>query len=155
MASTLTKPESSSPAIRGYADPFSSFRAEMDDLISRFWGGDGKTRDSQSLMAAVDVSETENAFEIRMDVPGMAAKDFDIQVQGNIVTLSGKRQEEKEEKGKTFHRIERHSGSFSRTVTLPCDVNEDEVAAQYSDGVLSLTLPKSEKSRVKKIAVKS
>ena len=65
-----------------------------------------------------------------------------------------KRSEEKEEKGKTIHRIERRSGSFSRTVTLPCEVTAKEVAAEYTNGVLSVVLPKCEKSRPNKITVK-
>ena len=62
--------------------------------------------------------------------------------------------EEKEEKGKTFHRIERSSGSFSRTVTLPCDVNDKEVAAEYTDGVLSVILPESENAKLRKVVIK-
>lgn len=68
---------------------------------------------------ALDVAEKDNCFELHMDIPGMETKDIDIQVQGNTVTVTGSRKEEKEEKGKTFYRIERLSGSFSRTVTLP------------------------------------
>jgi HSP20 family protein len=100
------------------------------------------------------LSESDNAFEIRVDIPGMEAKDIDVQVHGNTVTLSGQRKEEKEEKGKTFHRIERRSGSFSRTLTLPCAVNEDEVAADYTQGVLNVKLPKCEEAQSKRIAVK-
>jgi HSP20 family protein len=84
----------------------------------------------------------------------MDAKDINVQVHGNAVTISGERKEEKEEKGKTFHRMERRSGSFARTLTLPCEVNEDEVAAEYVQGVLMLTLPKCETAKVKKVAVK-
>ena len=160
MSTTASKPvpaqtSSAAPSIRTmWRDPFSIFRNEMNELISRMWNGQDEAPIGQALSVALDVSETDNAFDVRMDIPGMQAKDFDIQVQGNNVTLSGQRQEEKEEKGKTYHRIERRSGSFSRTITLPCEVNEDEVAAQYTNGVLSVTLPKSEKSRVKKINVK-
>jgi HSP20 family protein len=84
----------------------------------------------------------------------MAAKDFDIEVNGNIVTVRGERKEEKEEKGKTFHRVERRYGSFSRSMTLPCNVNEDEVAAEYASGVLTVTLPKREDTAPKKVSVK-
>ncbi|MCA9134063.1 MAG: Hsp20/alpha crystallin family protein [Planctomycetales bacterium] len=156
MASTITeRSKAAAPAVRTSRDPFSAMREDMNDLISRMWHGYEGLPGMQQMVPALDVSETDNAFEVRMDSPGMATKDFDIQVHGNCVTLSGRRQEEKEEKGKTYHRMERRSGSFSRTLTLPCDINEDEVAAQYLNGVLSVTLPKSEKSKPKKISVKA
>ena len=87
------------------------------------------------MVPALDLSETDTAIEVRMDLPGITAKDIDIQVSGNVLTVSGQRKEEKEEKGKTFHRVERRYGSFSRSVTLPCAVEESEVAAEYHDGV--------------------
>ena len=90
-----------------------------------------------------------------MDIPGMEAKDIDIQVNGHLLTISGERKEEKEEKGKTYHRIERRSGSFSRSVTLPCPVKEEAVDAQYKNGILMVKLPKAEEAKSKKIAVKS
>jgi len=127
----------------------------MDDLISRFWDGDQETGWLAGTFApSVDLVESENAFEITMDIPGLEAKDIDVQVHGSTVTLSGQRKEEKEEKGKTYHRIERRRGSFSRTVSLPCHVNEDEVAAEYSKGVLIVKLPKCEEEVAKKVAVK-
>ena len=156
MASTIAaKSRSAAPSTPVTRDPFTMMRDEMNELISRMWSGQENASNGLTLKPAMDISEDENAYEIRVDVPGMNAKDFDIQVQGNSVTVSGKRTEEKEEKDKTFHRVERRCGSFSRSVTLPCDVNEDEVAAHYENGVLMLSLPKSEKSRVKKISVKS
>lgn len=74
-----------------------------------------------------------------MDLPGIKSKDIDIQLNDNYLTISGQRAEEKEEKeerGRTYHRAERHSGSFSRSVTLPCEVGEDKVTAEFKDGVL-------------------
>lgn len=152
---TVTTPavkQSSTPAVR-ISDPWTAMRQEMNDLISNFWSGNG-VPSSASFAPAIDVVEKDNSFELRMDVPGMEAKNLDVQVQGNTVTVSGERKEEKEEKGKTFHRIERRCGSFSRTITLPCDVTEKEVAAEYTNGVLNVVLPKSEKAKPNKIAVK-
>ena len=153
MATNISKKSAPSPSVAVSRDPFSVMRDEMNDLISRIWHGpDGSN--VLALTPAVDVSEDDNAYEIRVDAPGVSAENFDIQVQGNTISISGKREEEKEEKNKTFHRIERRSGSFSRAITLPSDINEDEVAAQYDNGVLTLTLPKSEKSKSRKISVK-
>jgi len=131
-----------------------SLRHEMQDLLGRFWGEPQDAWWSGQIAPPVDLAETDNAFEVRMDVPAMNAKDFEIHVNGNVVTIGGERKEEKEEKGKTWHRVERRTGKFSRTMTLPCNVNEDEVAAEYTGGVLSVKLPKSEEARPKKVVVK-
>jgi HSP20 family protein len=152
MSTKLVKSRTETPATN--RSPLTILRQEMDDLISRFWDGDQEGWFATPFAPAADLVEGDNAFEIRMDVPGLEAKDIDVQVHGNTVTLSGQRKEEKEEKGKTYHRVERRSGSFSRTLTLPCAVNEDEVAAEYTQGVLSVKLPKCEEAKSKKIAVK-
>ena len=90
-----------------------------------------------------------------MDVPGLKPEEIEIQLNNGILTVSGERREEKEEKGKTFHRIERRHGSFSRSVTLPAAVAEDKVDAQCHDGVLTITLQKTEEAKSRKIKVKS
>jgi HSP20 family protein len=127
----------------------------MEDLVSRFWGDGEEAWPTGRLIPSVDLSETPKALEVRVDLPGVKPKEIDIQVSGNLLTISGEKKEEKEEKGKTFHRIERYSGSFSRTMALPCAVNEDEVAAEYHDGVLTITLPKTEEAKTRKITVKT
>jgi HSP20 family protein len=143
---------SSAPAVR-ITDPWTLMRQEMNDLFENAWGG-AAAFSAGTFSPALDVVEKDNSFELQMDVPGLDAKDLDIQVQGNSVTVSGHRKSEKEEKGKTFHRIERRAGSFSRTITLPCSVSEKEVAAEYINGVLNVILPKCEKARPSKITVK-
>jgi HSP20 family protein len=130
-------------------------RQEMDDLRSRFFGDGDDNWFAGGLTPSVDLSETENAVEVRMDLPGVKSDDIDIQIHGNLLTVTANRKEEKEEKGRTFHRVERHSGSLSRSITLPTAVNESEVAAEYRDGVLAVTLPKTEQSKPRKIKVKT
>jgi HSP20 family protein len=131
------------------------FFEEIEDAMSRMWeNGNGGWPWATSI-PSIDLSETEKSVEVKLDVPGVKAKEIDIRLNGNLLTVSGERKEEEEKKGKTFHRIERRYGSFSRSITLPCPVQEDEVAAEYRDGVLSITLPKTEDSKAKKIAVKS
>ncbi|MFO0911358.1 MAG: Hsp20/alpha crystallin family protein [Pirellulales bacterium] len=134
--------------------PLVRLRQEMDDLVARFWDGEQPAWLAGTLAPAVDLIEEPNAFEIRMDIPGLEAKDIDVQVHGNTLTLSGQRNEEHETKGRTFHRVERRSGNFSRTITLPCAVHEDEVVAEYVQGVLTVKLPKCEAAQSKKISVK-
>ncbi|MCY2976759.1 MAG: Hsp20/alpha crystallin family protein [Planctomycetota bacterium] len=152
MATTMTSQKN--PSSLSNRDSLSSLRKEMDDLVTNFWGATPTTWLSGHLSPAVDLSEKENAFVMKVDIPGLESKDLNVQVHGNTVTVSGQRQEDKETKDKTFYRMERRQGSFSRSVNLPSNINEDEVAAEYVSGVLTLTLPKAESSKAKKIAVK-
>ncbi len=137
------------------AGPRAGFLDEIEDAVSRMWetGFDGLTLNA--AVPSLDVSETDKAVEVKLDVPGMTAKDIDIQLNGNLLTVGGERKEEQEKKGKLYHRVERRYGSFSRSITLPAKVVEDEVAAEYHEGVLTITLPKTEDAKSKKIAVKS
>jgi HSP20 family protein len=131
-----------------------AWREGFDEMLGRFFGDARDSWWTGDIAAPVDLAETDNGFEVRMDMPGMAAKDFDIQVNGNVVTISGERKEETEEKGKTWHRVERRSGSFSRSVTLPCNINAHEVAADYTGGVLTVTLPKADEAKPRRVTVK-
>ncbi len=126
---------------------------EIEDLMSRMWG-DGEEWGTEMIAPAVDLSETETEVDVRVDVPGMKGEDIDIQINGNLLTIRGERKEEKEEKGRTFHRIERTEGSFSRTLTLPCEVREDNVSAKYEEGVLKICMPKAEEAKAHRIKVK-
>lgn len=138
--------------------PFGLVREEFDNLLSRFGDWDGQWT-SQFAAPSLDVAESEVSVDVTMDVPGMKAENIDIQVVGNLLTISGERSEEKEEKengkgnGKSFHRIERHMGLFSRSVTLPCKVDESKVDATYQHGVLKVRLPKTEEAKAHKIKV--
>ena len=137
-------------------DPFATFQQEMDDLMTRFqadWNGNGNGLKAL-ISPSVDLSETDDALQIRMDVPGLKADEINIEVSGNTVRVSGEHKEEKEEKGKTFHRLERRSGSFSRSLTLPVAVKEGQVTAESTDGVLTINLPKVEAAKTQKVAVK-
>jgi HSP20 family protein len=138
-----------------WRDPFTALREEMNDLSTRFLGEEAEGWFTGTMAPSLDMSETDNTIEVRMDLPGVTAKEIDIQISGNVLTVSGQRKEEKEEKGRTYHRVERRYGSFSRSVTLPSVVAESEVAAEYHDGVLSITMPKTEESKAHKIKVKS
>ena len=153
MKTLATRGPTRLPSLWG-RDPFTTLREEMSDLRTRLFGDGDEGWFTGTMVPALDMSETEIAIEVRMDVPGITAKDIDIQINGNLLTVTGERREEKEEKGKTFHRVERSYGNFSRSVTLPCAVAESEVAAEYHDGVLTVKLPKAEESKAHKIKVK-
>lgn len=154
MSHATTSRELQKPAGHvGRHSTLESFRQEVDDMLARLWTGGGEIlgRISPNL----DLSETDDALEVRMDVPGVKPADIDIKVSDHLLTISGQRTEKREEKGRTFHRVERQSGTFSRSVTLPCAVSEDKVEANYKDGVLQVRLPKSAEAVARKIAVKA
>ena len=141
--------------VRAWRGPFALWREDMRDVISNLFAEDGEGPFGGRLIPSLDVSETADAVQVRMDIPGVKAADIDIQVNGDLLTISGKREEEKEEKGRTYRRVERTSGSFSRTVTLPSAVDEAKVDAQYHDGILTIALPKTAEAKALKIKVKS
>ena len=119
--------------LRSFSNPY-SLRRELDELIQRMWGGEAEWLGTDTAAPSMDLSETDNGYQARVDLPGVSAEDIDIQVNGNVLTITGERHDEKEEEGRTFHRTERSYGSFARSVTLPCDVMEDEVAASLGGG---------------------
>ncbi len=134
--------------------PFGTLQREIDGLLQRFesdWDGELSAGEG---MPSLDLAEANGEFEIKLDVPGLKAEEIDIEVSGNSVRISGHHEEQEEEQGRTYHRIERRSGMFSRAVTLPCEVDRDRVSAECCGGVLTVNLPKCEEAISKKIAVK-
>ena len=106
-----------------------------------------------SWAPAVDVYESENAIEIKADLPGMTEKDIDVTVENNTLTIKGERKFENEEKRETYHRVERQYGSFYRSFQLPNTVDVTKINANFRNGILELALPKKEETRPKKIAI--
>ena len=134
-------------------DPFENLQQEIASLFDRVRvGGNGDLADT-AIMPLVDLSENDESFEIRMDMPGIKADEIDIQVAGDTVRITGEHKEEKEERGKTYHRIERRRGAFSRTLALPAAVKEKDVTAECKDGVLRIRLPKSEVVKTQMVKV--
>lgn len=128
---------------------FGSLQREMDRLFEDFFRRGGLMRPS------VDVVETNDTVVVKAELPGMEPKDVDISVSDDRLTIKGERKAEKEEKGKTFYRMERCYGSFSRTIELPASVEADKAKADYKNGVLEITLPKTEQVKAKKIPIKT
>lgn len=137
-------------------DPFHRLQQQMDDLIASFsreW--DGGNWLSADFHPTLDVSETDEAIQIKVDLPGIKPEEVDVEVRNNVLEVTGERKEEREEKGKTWHRTERRVGRFARSLPLPCEVQEDKVVAECSNGVLNILLPKAEQAKSEKIAVKA
>ncbi|UCG13243.1 MAG: Hsp20/alpha crystallin family protein [Deltaproteobacteria bacterium] len=104
---------------------------------------------------AFDVSETESEIIVRAELPGMDVADIDITLTDGLLTLKGEKKQEKEDERENYHRLERRYGSFSRTLALPKVVKAEAIDASYKDGVLTVTLPKGDEHKPKKIEVKS
>lgn len=131
---------------------------EMDSLFDRFFGENRWLEHpmTRTFAPALDISESEDELVVKAELPGVDPKEVDVNLTGNLLTIKGEKRDEREEKGSSFHRVERSFGSFSRSFQLPCDVEEEKIAATYKDGVLELRLPKTEKAKIKtrKIEVK-
>jgi HSP20 family protein len=133
---------------------FDSFRREMEDLFDRFVGDD--TGNGQAVAAwapRVDIEETDKEFQVKADLPGVDPKDVDVQVQDNVLTVRGSKEEKKEEKKKNFHRVERFSGQFYRAIALPAGADADKMTATSANGTITITVPKKAEVQPKKIAV--
>ena len=169
MADVPVEVKKAPPAQTNVPDVWQSLRGEMDRLFDRFGGGFGfpslrrmfdvePMRSSFSFSApAIDMSEDEKAYKISAELPGIDAKDIDVLVSGDMLVLKGEKRREKEEKEKNYHYSERAYGSFQRPFELPASVDRDKIAADFSKGVLTITLPKRAEAQrpTKKIEIKS
>jgi HSP20 family protein len=101
----------------------------------------------------VDIVETEQAYEVRAELPGIAKEDVQLAIENNVLTLSGERKFEKDVNKESYHRIERAYGSFSRSFTLPARVDAERVEARYENGLLTVAIPKAAEARPRKIEI--
>lgn len=132
----------------------SSLQKDINRLFEDFWPMHRENLEEGALSPALDVSEDENNVYVVADLPGVEEKDVKLNFQNGILILSGEKQEEKETRGKNFHRVERSYGSFSRSISLPGEVNAEKATAGYKNGVLRVTLPKQEEAKPKEITIK-
>jgi HSP20 family protein len=131
-----------------------NLREEMDKMWNRFFGEWPSMAPFRGEWSpSLDVSETKESIVVRAEVPGLEAKDIDISLADDVLTIKGKREQEMEEKDENYHRVERSYGSFSRSVRLPREVRSDQIKAAYKNGVLKITLPKSQEAKEIKIKV--
>ena len=168
MAEVPVEVKKAPPARTALPDVWQSFRGEMDRLFDRFgfpslrrvFDIEPSWRSASSFgfsAPAIDMSEDERAYKVSAELPGIDAKDIDVSVSGDTLVLKGEKRQEKEEKDTNYHFSERSYGSFQRSFQLPSSVDRDKVAADFSKGVLTITLPKTAEAQkpVKKIAVRS
>jgi HSP20 family protein len=135
----------------------SRLRREMDRLWEDYFGaGRRALRPMEMEFApAVDISETPEQVVVKAEVPGIDAKDIDITVSGDVLTIKGEKKAEREEKEESYHLVERSYGSFTRSLKLPAAVEMDKIEAKYEKGVLTVTCPKKEEVKPKTIEIKT
>ncbi len=129
------------------------FPRRFSDILDDFFN-DVVTTQRESFVPRLDISENDDQFEINVELPGMDKDDIDVSLNNNQLTVSGQRKWENEDKDKTYHRIETSYGEFSRTFTLPDNVDEESINAEYDNGVLNITINKAEDKVSKKIDIK-
>ncbi len=141
-------------AFSGPRDPFHGL---FDRVFDNFWNDSDFVPDGEAgartFLPAVDILETDGAFVVTADLPGLKKDDIDVSIEDNVLTVSGERKFEKNEDEGTFRRVERSYGTFRRSFALPRGVDPSKVEAKFEDGVLTLNLPKSELAKSRKITV--
>ena len=132
-----------------------SIRSEMDRLWNKFLGETPFARSfTEEWSPSVDISETKDKLVIKAELPGLDAKDVNVSISGDLLTIKGEKKKEEEEKDEHHHYIERYYGSFQRSFQLPVNVKTDKIEATFDKGVLKVTLPKTEEAKKKEIEIK-
>ncbi len=133
-----------------------TIQSEMNRLFNTFFeaptpGNGGSTL--RRWIPPMDLVETDADFVLRADLPGLSEKDVNIEVEDNVLTISGERKAEHEERKEGYYRVERASGTFSRSLTLPEPVDPESVSASFDNGVLEIRIPKPEERKPRKVAI--
>lgn len=162
MLPTLFRPSLRSTLGKEDGHPLASLRGEIDRLFQDFFGdSNGLLPRAASIVAPgnlvppMDVKERDDAYVAELEMPGMKAEQFHVEVDDGVLAIRGERKVEKDEKGEHWHRSERAFGSFERRIALPAAVDAEKVDASYKDGVLTVTVPKVPGPKPRTVTVKA
>jgi HSP20 family protein len=144
----------SRPTLDGSFSDFDQIRREMLRLLDAATG-DGRPDTGAGVFPPVNITQDDDNFYLRAEIPGITPAELAIAALRNRVSISGKREIPREHDRVSYHRKERAEGAFNRAVTLPVEVDAERVEARYADGILTLTLPKAEQAKPRQIAVKT
>jgi HSP20 family protein len=141
---------------RSSAGQLATLQSDMARMMNSFFGsgtpfgaGDGST----TWLPPVDITETEDALVLAFDLPGLNEDEIQLELEDNVLTVSGQRERKHEHKQDDYFRFERRFGSFSRSVALPAGVKDDDIEAAYENGVLEIRVPKPEQHKPKRIQI--
>jgi len=126
---------------------------QMNRMFSEFLGERETGLTEGAWIPSVDMSETDTAIVVHAELPGLSHDDIDLSLHDNVLTLKGEKKQQAKKEGENFHRTECCFGSFSRSFLLPTTVQQENIGAQFKDGILEITLPKVEEAKPQKIAI--
>lgn len=136
------------------ATEFLNMQREIDRMFDRFRGGVSEDSLETNLWPNVDVIEEDNGYTLQMDLPGVDKKDVKITVSESVLTIRGEKKQTLEKKEDKFQRVERSFGTFERSFNLPAAVRSDRIEADFTNGVLTVSIPKQEQAKPKEIEVR-
>jgi HSP20 family protein len=131
----------------------STIHNEMNRLFDTFFEGTPPGNGGGRWIPAMDLVETDDAFILRADLPGLSESDVNIELEGNVLTVSGERKTEHEGRAAGYHRLERASGRFARSLTLREGVSAESITASFDRGVLEVRVPKPEERKPRRVAI--
>lgn len=143
------------PWRRPHRRDITRFNREMDNLWDRFFSEMPFTGFEREWLPSVDVAESDGGITVRAELPGLEAKDIDLNISGDLLSIRGEKKSKEEVKEDDYFSRESYYGSFQRSIRLPAEVQSDKVDASFKNGVLEIKLPKSEMTQAKKIEIKS
>ncbi|MFB6357249.1 MAG: Hsp20/alpha crystallin family protein [bacterium] len=126
---------------------------EFEDLLSRVKGGNGESTSLSAWTPKVDIFEQGDEVIIESELPGIDREDIDVSLEDNQLTIEGERTVEQEQEDRNYYRSERVYDSFRRSFSLPRNIDREQVQATYEDGVLRVSLPVTEESKAKRVAI--
>ena len=131
-----------------------NLRDDFDDIVKDFFAGFSNVRAARGVYPLLDIKEDKEKYTIGIEIPGVEKKDLKISVKKEKLIIQGEKREEKKREEESYLRVERSYGNFMRSVSLPTGVDQSKITAKYNNGVLKITLPKTEKGKAKEVEVK-
>jgi HSP20 family protein len=143
------------PRLRSKSESIRTRDSIFDDLFNELYSLPTSflSKSGMDLSPRIDISETDNEYKIEAELPGINQKEIDVKIDNNILTIKGKKEDVKEEKEKNYHLRERYYGAFQRSISLPNNIEPEKIKASFENGVLNISVPKSDKRTPKKIEI--
>jgi HSP20 family protein len=143
------------PRLRSKSESIRTRDSIFDDLFNELYSLPTSflSKSGMDLSPRIDISETDSEYKIEAELPGINQKEIDVKIDNNILTIKGKKEDIKEEKEKNYHLRERYYGAFQRSISLPNNIEPEKIKASFENGVLNISVPKSDKRTPKKIEI--